>query len=103
MSPRLTMLEALIAKGSKDPFAHYARAMELRGLARREEALSAFSEVRERFPAYVPAYLMGGQLAAELGRPELARAFLEPGIAVAIAAGDDHAESEMRSALGTLA
>jgi predicted Zn-dependent protease len=103
MSQRLSMLEAMIAKGSKDPFAHYARAMELRGLARREEALAAFTELTARFPAYPPAYLMGGQLAAELGRTEVARAFLEPGITAARAAGDEHAESEMRSALGSLA
>ena len=102
MSPRLAMLEALIAKGSQDPFAHYARAMELRSLDRKDEALSAFADIRERFPGYVPSYLMGGQLAAELGRVEIARGFFEPGITAAKTAGDDHALSEIQSALSAL-
>mgnify|MGYP000424530199 CR=1 FL=1 len=37
MSDRLKMIEAMIAKGSEDPFHHYARAMELRSLARSKD------------------------------------------------------------------
>ena len=32
MSKRLDMFDTMIAKGSQDPFVHYARAMELRSL-----------------------------------------------------------------------
>ena len=103
MSARLAMFEKLIAKGSTDPFVFYARAMELRGQDQPDAALAAFAELRERFPAYVPTYLMAGQLAAQLGRIELARAFLEPGLQAARAAGDDHAESELQNVLSTLA
>jgi tetratricopeptide (TPR) repeat protein len=102
MSARLQKLEALIAKNGSDPFAHYARAMELRSLGRADEALEAFAQVRAQFPAYVPNYLLGGQLAAELGRTELARAFLEPGVEAARRAGDEHALSELRTALAAL-
>jgi hypothetical protein len=96
------MLQKLIARGSTDPFVHYAHAMELRGLGRAEEALSAFQSVRERFPDYVPTYLMAGQLAAEQAAYARAREFLTAGLAAAKAAGDDHATSELSSALATL-
>jgi hypothetical protein len=102
MSQRLDMLEKLIAKGSADPFVHYARAMELRTLGRGVDALAAFHDLRQRFPSYVPQYLMAGQLATELGDPALARDFLEEGQRQATSAGDSHALSEISSALATL-
>lgn len=102
MSKRLEMLEKLIAKGSQDPFVYYARAMELRGLGRGSDSLDAFRELRERFVAYVPQYLMAGQLAAELGDVPLARELFEQGLGQAQLAGDSHAHSELTSALSFL-
>jgi tetratricopeptide (TPR) repeat protein len=102
MSQRLDMFDKLIAKGSKDPFVYYGRAMELRGLARGSEALAAFEAMRESFPSYVPQYLMAGQLAAELGQIELAREVMERGLRQAEQAGDSHAHSELTSALSSL-
>jgi predicted Zn-dependent protease len=102
MSPRLTMLDKLIAKGSQDPFVHYARAMELRSLGRSADAMQAFRDLREHFPAYVPTYLMAGQLAVEGADTDTARHFLEQGIARAREAGDSHAEGELTKALDSL-
>ncbi|HEX4352041.1 MAG TPA: tetratricopeptide repeat protein [Polyangiales bacterium] len=102
MSQRLDMLDKLIAKGSQDPFVHYARAMELRSLTRAAEALQAFHDLRGRFPTYVPTYLMAGQLAVELSQLDVARQFMEQGLERARAAGDGHAESELASALASL-
>jgi len=102
MSQRLDMLEKLIAKGSQDPFVHYARAMELRSLGREGEALDAFRALRQQFPSYVPQYLMAGQLATELGDTALARDFMEQGVREAQLAGDSHAHSELTSALAAL-
>ena len=62
-SKRLQMLEAMIAKGIKDPFVRYARALELRGLGQLQPALDALSEVRALHPRYVATYLMAGQIA----------------------------------------
>jgi hypothetical protein len=76
--------------------------MELRSLGRNDEALAAFGELRDRFPSYVPTYLMAGQLAAQLGQSDVARTFLQSGLGVARAAGDEHAQSEIASALSTL-
>ncbi|MFO0692479.1 MAG: tetratricopeptide repeat protein [Polyangiales bacterium] len=102
MSKRLEMLEAMIAKGSVDPFVHYARAMELRSAGRLDEALAAYEDVATRFPGYVPTYLMGGQVAEERGLTERARSFFERGIAAARTAGDGKALSELTGALHAL-
>jgi tetratricopeptide (TPR) repeat protein len=99
---RLALLERMVAEGSTDPFHHYARAMELRSLGRLDEALAAYREVTERFPDYVPTYLMAGQVAQELGQPDEARRMLSEGVSRAGAAGDAHALSELRAALDAL-
>ncbi|MBK6575687.1 MAG: tetratricopeptide repeat protein [Sandaracinaceae bacterium] len=102
MSKRLDMFDTMIAKGSKDPFVHYARAMELRSLERFDDALAAYQQVMQAFPDYVPTYLMAGQVAEQLGRPADARAALEAGIAAAQRTGDGHALGELRGLLAGL-
>ncbi len=102
MSKRLQVIEAIIAKGSRDPFHFYARAMELRSAGRKDEALAALEQVTSEHPAYVPTYLMAAQLAQELGRGDDARRLADLGIATARSAGDDHALSELSTLRGTL-
>jgi hypothetical protein len=101
MSKRLELFDKLIAGGSSDPFHHYARAMELRSLARREEALAAFADVTVRFPDYVASYLMAAQLAQELDDKERARELASAGVQAARRAGDEHALSELTALLAT--
>lgn len=100
---RLQMLEALIAKGTSDPFVRYARALELRGLGQMDQAIAAFEELRTLHPAYVPTFLMAGQVLIELGRIGDARTWLSQGIEAAKTAGDEHARSELQQAIETLA
>ncbi len=102
MSKRLSMLEQVLAKGSTDPFAHYAHAMELRSVGRGQDSLAAFGAVAERFPDYVPTFLMAAQLADELGKREDARAWCTRGIETATRRRDDHALSELTTFLQTL-
>jgi len=99
---RLKMLEALIEKGTTDPFVRYARALELRGLQRPEEALDALTEVRTLHPTYVPTFLMAGQLASELDLIDDARTWLTEGLRVAQSQHDEHARSELQTALEAL-
>jgi len=99
MSKRLEMIEKVIAAGSKDPFHHYARAMELRSLERVTDALAAFDQVSSDFPGYVPTYLMAAQIALEIADLPRAKQYAEAGIARARAAGDDHALSELEALL----
>lgn len=96
-SKRLTLFDDLIAKGSADPFVHYARAMELRSLGRLEDALAAFEGVASRFSGYVPTYLMAAQVCGELSRDTDAVAWCDRGILAADAAGDAHALGELRA------
>ena len=102
MSKRLAMLEQVLAKGSVDPFHHYAHAMELRSVGRKDDALAAFTAVAERFGDYVPTYLMAAQLADEMGQRDVARSFGTRGLEVATRKGDAHALSELQSFLQTL-
>ncbi len=101
MSKRLEMIEKVIATGSNDPFHHYARAMELRALARNDEALAGFEGLVTRFPDYVPTYLMFAQLALEVGDEARARQQVQAGIARARAAGDAHSVSELEALLAS--
>jgi hypothetical protein len=101
-SKRLEVIETMIAKGTKDPFHHYARGMELRSLGRTEDALAALDDVAKAFPDYVPTYLMAAQVAQELGKVDVAASFADRGIDRARAAHDDHALSELTTFRGTL-
>jgi tetratricopeptide (TPR) repeat protein len=102
MSKRLALFDKLIAEGSTDPFHHYARALELRSLGREREAYDALVGVTQRFPDYVPTYLMAAQLAQKLGSAEDARRLVEQGIECAKRAGNEHALSELGSLLESL-
>ena len=95
---RLGMLQNIIAAKPGEPFPRYGLAMEYKRLGRHDEALAAFEELARLHPGYVPGYLMHGNLLATLERREQALAVYERGIAAAVAAGDDHAEGELRSA-----
>lgn len=102
MSKRLAMLESMITKGSKDPFAWYALALEYSNAGRVDEALDTFAKLRAESPTYVPMYLMSGQMLVKAGRKAEGREWLEAGITAAKAAGNSHALSELQSALGEL-
>ena len=102
MNKRLERLEQIIARGTQDPFVRYARALELRGMGQLEQALAALEEVRGMHPDYVPTFLMAGQIAVDLEQKEQARAWLEQGLVAAKAARDEHARSELQSALDAL-
>lgn len=102
MSKRLEMLEKLIESGSKDPFHHYARALELRSLGQAQAALAALERVTGEFPEYVPSYLIAAQLSVELGDGARARSFCDQGLLAARRARNDHAQSELMELLGSL-
>jgi len=102
MSKRLEMLEKLIESGSRDPFHHYARALELRSLGRAQDALAALEQVIGAFPEYVPSYLIAAQLSVELGEGARARALCDQGLLAARRARNDHAQSELMELLSSL-
>lgn len=99
---RLAMLEKFVAQQPGQAFPRYGLAMEYRKRGRLAEANAAFAALLDAHPDYVPAYLMAGNALEESGDPAAARATYERGIAVATAAGDDHARGELEAALGQL-
>lgn len=100
---RLSMLLSLVATKPSDPFPRYGLAMEYKKVGRNDDAVQAFAELAEHHPTYVPGYLMHGNLLESMGRSAEAHAVYERGLEVARAAGDDHAESELRAARDALA
>ena len=99
---RLALLERMVQSGQADSFARYGLAMEYKKLGRTDDALGAFSALRQADQNYVPQYLMAGQMLADAGRSDEARAWLEQGIERARALGNSHALSELEGALATL-
>ena len=99
---RLPALELMASRSASDPFPHYCLAQEYRSRGRHDDAVAAFAKLRERFPAYVPQYLMAAQLLHELGRRDDARDWLTAGIDAARAAKDGHAAGELEGMLATL-
>lgn len=73
--------------------------MELKSSGDIDAALGEFATLMERFPDYVPTYLMAGNTLAERGRHADARDAYQRGIAAAQKKGDRHALGELESAL----
>lgn len=103
MNKRLALLEELVRAGKADAFARYALALEYRREGRTEDAVATFRALRADEPAYVPMYLMAGQLLIDAGRGAEARDWLEAGVEAATARGDGKARSELLSALEQVA
>ncbi len=101
-SKRLEVLLKMTSGEKADAFAWYALALEYRGLARIDDAYSAFETLRQRDPSYVPMYLMCGTMLIEANRRDEAREWLTSGLAAARAKGDAHAAGEIEAALAAL-
>ena len=99
---RIAQLEKFLAARPDDPFPRYALALEQRSRGDLPLATGTLQELERRAPGYVPAYLMLGQLLQQQDRLDDARATLAAGQEKARAAGDQHALSELTSALEAL-
>jgi tetratricopeptide (TPR) repeat protein len=100
---RRQMLEEFVAAHPQDAFARYGLALECANSGDSETAGSHFEQLIEAHPDYVAGYFQYGQLLGRIGSAEKAKATLLAGIDAARRAGDEHALSEMESALAGLA
>lgn len=96
---RLATFRTFIERSPADPFPRYGLAMEHRTRGELADAWTAFAELLEKFPSYVPTYLMAGGTLVSLDRKQEAADIYRRGIEVATAAGDQHARAELESAL----
>jgi Flp pilus assembly protein TadD len=100
--PRKQQLIEMLEDHPDDGELRYFLAMEHVSNGDTPAALYEFNELRQRAPAYVPAYVQHGQLLAKLDREDEARAVFRAGIAVANQVGDSHAAGEMEAFLDGL-
>ncbi len=99
MNKRLLMLEKMVEGGAADSFARYALALEYKKEGLIDRAVEAFAALREADPAYLPQYLMAGQMLIDAGQKEAARDWLEAGLSLSRQVGNSQAAGELESAL----
>jgi len=99
---RIATFKSFITRSPTDPFPRYGLAMELKTRGELDDAWTAFSELLDGFPDYVPTYLMAGGTLVALGRKAEAATVYRRGVEVATRKGDPHARGELESALGEI-
>lgn len=99
---RIATFKSFITRAPADPFPRYGLAMEHKGQGQLAEAWAVFSELLDKFPDYVPTYLMAGGTLVALGRRDEAADIYRRGIEVAGRRGDAHAKNELATALAEL-
>ena len=99
---RIASFRSFVARSPSDPFPRYGLAMELKSSGDVDAAIGEFVILMDRFPDYVPTYLMAGTTLAERGRFAEARDALARGITAAQRKRDAHALGELEAALAAL-
>jgi Tfp pilus assembly protein PilF len=100
-TPRMALIEAMLAHEPNDPELRYFLAMEYLSAG---DELTAADKLRELVADsdYVPAFLQAGQVLSRLGKVEEACAALRRGIEHARKQGNAHALGEMEGLLASL-
>ena len=98
-TPRIELLQNLLAQDPSNKLARYGLAMEYVQQGECEQAVAEFETVLRADGGYSAAYFHGGQALEKLGRLEQARDFYRRGIA---ASEDPHARRELEAALAIL-
>lgn len=101
MNKRLDTLVRMVESGTADSFAHYALALEYRKDGQFDQALKVFNLLRSKDPAYLPMYLMAGQILVSQSQPNEARDWLTAGIGIAQQQGNAKALSELQAELAS--
>lgn len=82
-----------------DPFPTYALGLEYHEMGEAAKAIAFFEETMHKFPDYLPVYYQLGQLLAENGEIQRAKAIFEAGTTIARAAKDLKTLGELQEAL----
>ncbi|HLI30550.1 MAG TPA: hypothetical protein VKV79_05555 [Terriglobia bacterium] len=100
---RTEFLERTLEADPENTFARYALALELANSPRSEQAWQHFEYLLAHSPGYAATYFQAGMYLARQGRHTEAKQILEKGIEVTGRQGDQHAQSELQTALEGLA
>ncbi len=95
---RIDQLNDFLKDTPNDPFLHYALAQEYYKLNLKDDALSKYTELTEKFPKYVGTYYHFGKLHLELKNKDQAMVIFEQGIEIAKELKDQHSLAELQSA-----
>jgi tetratricopeptide (TPR) repeat protein len=98
-SDKLAQLESMLAKQPRDAFLLYALGMEHKKLGDADKAIDFYSRTIEVDPNYCYAYYQRGQTFEQKGDTASAKQSYKEGIDAAVRAKDDHAKSELETAL----
>lgn len=99
MSDKLAQLETMLTKQPRDAFLLYALGMEHKKLGDSDKAIEFYSRTIEVDPNYCYAYYQRGQVFEQKADAASAKQSYQGGIDAAIRAKDDHAKSELETAL----
>jgi len=99
---KLSQLAAMLAQQPRDPFLLYALGMEHKKLNDLAKAIEFYSRTIEVDPNYCYAYYQRGQTLEQQGDTNAAKASYRTGIDAARRTNDEHARSELETALQML-
>jgi tetratricopeptide (TPR) repeat protein len=96
---RLNKLQAMLQRQPGDPFLLYGIAMEHKGRGELDLAIEFLQKAAAADPNYSYAHYQMGQVREIMGDVQAARLAYRAGIEAARRAGDEHARSEIETAL----
>ena len=96
---RIVKLKEFIAADPKDFFSRHALAMEYIKTGSEEEAIQLLMNIISENPAYIGSYLHLGKLLEKCGNADKALDIYTTGIEEAIKLNDNHARSELQTAI----
>ena len=99
---RIDQLLQFLKEDPADPFIHFALARESEKIGEDDKALSYYTHLVEKHPAYVGTYYHYGKLIQRRGDVEQARSIFKEGIIQARNVGDHLSASELEGALELL-
>ncbi len=99
---RIDALKSMVAADPGNSFLRYGLAMEYKNCGDLAAAAAEFRALIAADPNYSAAYFHGGQTLERLGRLDEARELYTEGVAVTARKGEEHARSELQTALALL-
>ena len=100
--PRIDALKNMVAADPANSFLRYGLAMEYKNSGDLDSAVAEFRALIAADPNYSAAYFHGGQTLERLGRLDEARDLYTEGVEVTTRKGEEHARSELQTALALL-